>query len=108
MRRAFRGAHSGAPIQGCDRHLVRVVKGAEGILVLAEVGVLQAVRLREVGAEEVEKVPVGLLGHKDEACLEGVTFPKGKVWARRGGLKGEDWAGWVRDKAFGRDGSDWN
>ena len=66
MRRAFRGAHSGAPIQGCGRHLVRVMEGAEGILVFAKEGVFQAVGLREVEAEEVEEVPVGLLGHKDK------------------------------------------
>ena len=69
------------------------MKGAEGILVLAKEGVLQAVGLRKVGAEEVEKVPVGLLGHEDEACLEGVTFPKGEVWARWGGFEREDWGG---------------
>ena len=66
MRRASRGAHGGAPIQGCGRHLVRVVKRAEGILVLAKEGVFQAVGLREVETEEVEKVPVGLLGHEDK------------------------------------------
>ena len=77
VRHAFRGAHSGAPIQGCGRHLVRVVKGAEGILVLAEEGVFQAVGLREVETEEVEEVSMGLLGHKDKPRLEGVSFPKG-------------------------------
>ena len=66
MRRAFRGAHSGAPIQGCGRHLVCVVKGTKGILVFAEEGVFQAVGRREVGTEEVEEVSVGLLGHEDE------------------------------------------
>ena len=84
------------------------MKGAEGILVFTEEGVFQTVRLREVGAEEVEEVPVGLLGHEGKAFLKGVTFPKGEVWAGLGRLERKDWAGWVRDKALWRDGSDWN
>ena len=66
MGRALRGAHDGVPIQGCSRHLVRVVKGAERVFVFAEPGVLQAVRLREVEAEEVEEVSVGLLRYEDK------------------------------------------
>jgi len=84
------------------------VEWAEGVLVFTEEGVFQAVRLREVGTEEVEEVLVGLLGHKDEARLRGVTFPKGEVRANWGRLEGEDWAGWVRDKALWRDGSNGN
>ena len=80
----LREAHNGAPIQGCGQHLVCVVERAEGVLVLAEVGVLQTMRLREVGVEEIEEVLVGLLGHKDEACLK--ECPSLKVKSEQGGV----------------------
>ena len=54
VRCMLRGANNGAPIQGCGQHLVHVVEQAEGVLVFTEEGVFQAVRLREVGVEEID------------------------------------------------------